>query len=75
MLQFYLILIMVLNMDVRLFRIPNSRAYVGVLYFVPNIVGTLLINLLPWSNKVGLLVGVWLSGKISILSLGHSCLT
>ena len=43
-------------------RIPNSRAYVGFLYFIPNILGVFLINFLPWSNKVGLLFGVWMTG-------------
>jgi len=43
-------------------RIPNSRAYVGVIYFIPNILGTFLVNFLPWSNKVGLLFSVWLTG-------------
>jgi len=43
-------------------RIPNSRAYVGFIYFIPNVLGVFLINLLPWSNKVGLLFAQWLSG-------------
>lgn len=43
-------------------RIPNSRAYIAVLYMVPNILGAFLINFLPWENKVGLLFSVWLSG-------------
>ncbi|KAF4611626.1 hypothetical protein D9613_003985 [Agrocybe pediades] len=43
-------------------RIPNSRAYVGFIYFLPNILGAFLVNFLPWSNKVGLLFSVWLSG-------------
>ncbi|KAF4572524.1 hypothetical protein EYR36_007031 [Pleurotus pulmonarius] len=43
-------------------RIPNSRAYVAVIYMVPNILGVFLINFLPWENKVGLLFGVWLTG-------------
>ncbi|OSD00722.1 MFS general substrate transporter [Trametes coccinea BRFM310] len=43
-------------------RIPNSRAYVGTIYFLPNILGVLLINFLPWSDKVGLLFGQWLTG-------------
>jgi len=42
--------------------IPNSRAYVGFLYFVPNIIGVFLINFLPWSNKVGLLFAQWTTG-------------
>lgn len=43
-------------------RRPNSRAYVGVMYFVPALAGVLVVNLLPWSNKAGLLVGQFLSG-------------
>ncbi|KAF8073573.1 MFS general substrate transporter [Lyophyllum atratum] len=43
-------------------RIPNSIAYISVLYMVPNILGAFLINFLPWGNKVGLLFSVWLSG-------------
>ncbi|KAF8553844.1 MFS general substrate transporter [Imleria badia] len=41
-------------------RIPNGRAYVGALYFIPALVGVLMIELLPWSNQVGLLSGIWL---------------
>lgn len=44
-------------------RIPNSRAYVGALYTLPNILGVFLINFLPWRNKVGLLFAQWLTGK------------
>ncbi|KAG2078481.1 MFS general substrate transporter [Suillus decipiens] len=33
-------------------RRPNSRAYVGAAYFVPAWLGILLVNLLPWSNRV-----------------------
>jgi hypothetical protein len=33
-------------------RRPNSRAYVGAAYFVPSWLGILLVNLLPWSDKV-----------------------
>ena len=43
-------------------RIPNSRAYVGSVYFIPNVLGTLLVNFLPWSNKIGLLFSVWITG-------------
>ncbi|KIJ61701.1 hypothetical protein HYDPIDRAFT_115502, partial [Hydnomerulius pinastri MD-312] len=41
-------------------RIPNSRAYVGAIYFVPSLVGVLMIEFLPWSNQIGLLFGIWL---------------
>jgi ACS family allantoate permease-like MFS transporter len=43
-------------------RIPNSRAYVGFLYFIPNVMGVFLINFLPWSDKVGLLFAQWING-------------
>ncbi|KAG1852262.1 MFS general substrate transporter [Suillus subalutaceus] len=41
-------------------RQPNSRAYVAAMYFVPAWLGVLLVNLLPWSNRVcGLLLRVY----------------
>ncbi|KAH9057903.1 MFS general substrate transporter [Lactarius deliciosus] len=43
-------------------RIPNSRAWVAIAYFVPNLLGVFLINFLPWHDKVGLLFSVWLTG-------------
>lgn len=43
-------------------RIPNSRAYVGAIYMLPNVLGVFLVNFLPWSNKVGLLFSVWITG-------------
>ncbi|KAF9447764.1 MFS general substrate transporter [Macrolepiota fuliginosa MF-IS2] len=43
-------------------RIPNSRAYVGALFMVPNLLGVFLINFLPWSDKVGLLFAQWVTG-------------
>ncbi|KAJ4493308.1 MFS general substrate transporter [Lentinula lateritia] len=46
-------------------RIPNSRAYVGAVYFLPSLLGVFLVNLLPWSDQVGLLFSVWL-GTIQI---------
>lgn len=52
-------------------RIPNSRAYVGTIFMIPNLVGVFLINLLPWTNKVGLLFAQWTTGALS-LSLGIS---
>ncbi|KIK53325.1 hypothetical protein GYMLUDRAFT_179067 [Collybiopsis luxurians FD-317 M1] len=41
-------------------RIPNSRAYVGCIYFIPCLLGVFLVNFLPWTNQVGLLFSVWL---------------
>lgn len=43
-------------------RRPNSRAYVGAMYFVPSWLGILLVNLLPWSNQTGLLISQYLTG-------------
>ncbi|KAH9991575.1 MFS general substrate transporter [Russula vinacea] len=43
-------------------RIPNSIAWVGIVYFVPNFLGVLLVNFLPWHDKVGLLFSVWITG-------------
>ncbi|KIK50096.1 hypothetical protein GYMLUDRAFT_494487 [Collybiopsis luxurians FD-317 M1] len=43
-------------------RYPNSRAYVGFVYMIPNLLGIILINALPWTDKVGLLFGQWLTG-------------
>ncbi|KAL0950628.1 hypothetical protein HGRIS_007418 [Hohenbuehelia grisea] len=43
-------------------RWKDSRAYVSVIYMVPNILGVFLINFLPWNDKVGLLFGIWLTG-------------
>jgi len=44
-------------------RINNARAWIGAIYFVPNLLGVFLINLLPWSDKVGLLFAQWITGE------------
>ncbi|KAI6113439.1 MFS general substrate transporter [Pisolithus croceorrhizus] len=43
-------------------RLKNGRAYVGAIYFVPALVGIALVNLLPWSDTAGLLVGQFMTG-------------
>ena len=43
-------------------RIPNSIAWVGIAYYIPSVLGMLLVNFLPWHDKVGLLVSVWMTG-------------
>lgn len=48
-------------------RLTNARAYVGAIWFIPNIVGVFLINLLPWDNKVGLLFAQWTTGMFILL--------
>lgn len=44
-------------------RLPNSIAYVGAIYFIPNLLGVFLLNFLPWENKVGLLFSQWITGE------------
>jgi hypothetical protein len=48
-------------------RIHNSRAWVGIIYFVPNLIGVFLVNFLPWRDKVGLLFSVWITGTYDVL--------
>ena len=48
-------------------RIPNSTAWVAIIYFVPNILGVFLVNFLPWHNKIGLLFSVWMAGMHDLL--------
>ncbi|KAH9958007.1 MFS general substrate transporter [Russula dissimulans] len=43
-------------------RIPNSRAWVAIAYSIPSILGILLVNFLPWHDKVGLLCSLWIIG-------------
>ncbi|TCD67482.1 hypothetical protein EIP91_012343 [Steccherinum ochraceum] len=43
-------------------RYTNARAYVAIIYFLPNILGVILLNVLPWDDKVGLLFSQWLTG-------------
>jgi len=44
-------------------HIPNSRAYMGAIFFIPNLLGVFLINFLPWSDKIGLLFAEWITGQ------------
>jgi len=48
-------------------RIQNIRAWVGIIYFVPSLLGVFLVNFLPWHDKVGLLFSVWLTGMCGVL--------
>ncbi|KAJ7457775.1 major facilitator superfamily domain-containing protein [Mycena latifolia] len=40
----------------------NQRAYVAFCYKIPNIIGAILVNTLPWSNKIGLVFSLWVTG-------------
>ena len=48
-------------------RIPNSIAWVGIIFFVPSLLGVLLVNFLPWHDKVGLLFSLWISSTHGVL--------
>ncbi|CAE6479634.1 unnamed protein product [Rhizoctonia solani] len=51
----------------------DGRGYVAALYFIPNILGSVLMNTLPWSNQIGLLFSLWITGVGTtgfVLSLG-----
>jgi hypothetical protein len=47
-------------------RIPNSIAWVGIVYFVPGLLGVFLVNFLPWHDKVGLLFSIWIQSTHDI---------
>ena len=49
-------------------RIPNSRAWVAIIFLVPHILCVFLVNFLPWHDKVGLLFSVWLSSMHDFLT-------
>lgn len=55
-------------------RLRDARAYVGALYFIPNLIGVLLLNVLPWSNRIGLLCANWLTGACVLRACSdHQC--
>jgi MFS transporter, ACS family, allantoate permease len=50
-------------------RFQNGRAWVAIAYFVPNVLAAILVNVLPWHDKVGLLFSFWLAGTHDILRM------
>lgn len=53
-------------------RIPNSRGYVGAIWMIPNLISVFLINFLPWSDQVGLLITLFISGASNVLQTARS---
>ncbi|KAJ7598052.1 MFS general substrate transporter [Mycena floridula] len=47
---------------------PNSRTWISILFWIPNILGALLLMLLPQSNKVGHLIGLYLMSGGGVVS-------
>lgn len=45
-------------------RVPNSQAWVGVVYLIPNLAAVFLMLFLSWENKVGLLVTLFFAGEM-----------
>jgi hypothetical protein len=41
---------------------PNYRGYIGAIWMIPNILGGILVITLPWSNKAGILVSLYITG-------------
>ncbi|PCH43306.1 MFS general substrate transporter [Wolfiporia cocos MD-104 SS10] len=57
-------------------RLRNARAYVGFCWYFPTLLGILLVNLLPWSDKAGLLCGQELTNiSVTAFVLALSWLT
>lgn len=53
--------------------IRNSRVYVAFIYNVSNVLGAVLVDTLPWENKIGLLLSVWITGnKHPFCHLGYT---
>ncbi|EJD04816.1 membrane transporter [Fomitiporia mediterranea MF3/22] len=51
----------------------NSIAYVGASYYIPSVIGSILVSTLPWSNKVGLLISEYIVGVCGVgTPLGYS---
>ncbi|KAM0748114.1 MFS general substrate transporter [Meredithblackwellia eburnea MCA 4105] len=43
-------------------KFPNSRAIIGACYFIPNVLGAILVIALPWSDKHGILASLYITG-------------
>jgi ACS family allantoate permease-like MFS transporter len=48
-------------------RRPNMRAWVAVSFFTANILGAILVSVLPWHDKIGLLFSIWVTGTSNTL--------
>ncbi|KAJ7710405.1 MFS general substrate transporter [Mycena rosella] len=54
----------------------GSRAWVAFFWIPPNVLGSILISVLPWHNKIGLLFSIWLTviglSWVSAVTAGHT---
>lgn len=44
-----------------------GRGYAGALYYIPAVIGAILVMTLPSSNRIGLLFSFWTTSKLSVL--------
>lgn len=49
-------------------KFGDARAYVGSAYMVSDVLSAILVTSLPWSNKIGLLISVYLTGAYTSIS-------
>ncbi|KAJ7872763.1 major facilitator superfamily domain-containing protein [Mycena olivaceomarginata] len=54
--------ILTISIGVNVAARTGERAYTAVVWKAPEILGAILINALPWSNKIGLLFSLWVTG-------------
>ncbi|KAH7137915.1 allantoate permease [Dendryphion nanum] len=47
-------------------RTTNARAWISVLAYIPAALSSILLIALPWSNRWGLLVGIWIRSTAGI---------
>lgn len=47
-------------------RTKDCRAWISVAAYVPAVVSNILLLALPWSNKWGLVTGIWLRSTVGI---------
>ncbi|KAJ6595235.1 MFS general substrate transporter [Mycena vulgaris] len=54
--------IITISVGVNVAARTGQRAYTAFVWKAPEVLGVILINALPWSNKIGLLFSLWVTG-------------
>ncbi|KAF2152955.1 MFS transporter [Myriangium duriaei CBS 260.36] len=49
-----------------MFKTKNSRAWISLAGYVPAAISSILLLALPWSNRWGLVTGIWIRGTAGI---------
>jgi hypothetical protein len=42
----------------------GQRAYTAFVWKAPEVLGAILVSTLPWSNRIGLLCSLWVTGAV-----------